>query len=261
MLSKLMATLTPTAVIGFVEIIFGMIAIAMAMKHASNLSSIVKTSSTRYLADFPSYLSDLAELLARAKKSIVIFCDHPAYGRFSSLQAFVNYKSVLEQKRAATNPPIAMDLTCLSKTQRAVVVDEQFAKMFTKKEDAFLAHLKRFLEDYGDPKDNAKDLALPRFSGLVEEANTDMIKDLFPHNSFELDQPMHFFFWVVDGVEAIFSIVNRSEKGLEHGFFTRDSRLINAFLDMRKQYQDEQKKRDMASVAKLAAKGAPDHSA
>ncbi|MFY9822894.1 MAG: hypothetical protein WAM82_16050 [Thermoanaerobaculia bacterium] len=59
--------MTIPLIIGIVEIVVGMIAIVIAMVHAQNLKSIVETSSTRYLADFPAYLSNIAEFLEKAK--------------------------------------------------------------------------------------------------------------------------------------------------------------------------------------------------
>src|SRR6185295_13442886 len=236
--------MTTALIVGIVEIVVGMVAIAMAMIHAQNLKSIVEPSSTRYLADFPSYLSNIAEFLEKATASIVIFCDFPAYGRFSSLQAFTDYKIVLERKRGAGVP---VHLTCLSPTQRALAIQQQFEKSFEKKpkSSAFLKLLKRFLDDYGVATDKPRELSPARFSELAEEANTDMIKEVFPrHDCFEVDQPMHIFFWMIDRREAVFSVVSRSEKALEHGFYTRDARLIEAFEAMRTRYQEEQKVQD-----------------
>ncbi|MFY9822889.1 MAG: hypothetical protein WAM82_16025 [Thermoanaerobaculia bacterium] len=178
----------------------------------------------------------------QAKTSIVIFCDFPAYGRFSNLQAFTGYKTVLERKRSSSD--VSIHLTCLSPKQRALAIQQQFEKSLEKKPRSkkFVQLLRRFLDDYGADTDNPRELDLKRFSELAEEANTDMVKEVFPKKDcLEVDQPIHIFFWLIDSREAIFSVVSRSEKALEHGFFTRDARLIEAFEAMRTRYQNEQR--------------------
>lgn len=220
-----------------IEIALGAIAIALAMFHAKDLKSIALRISTRYLDTFPDYLAEIAELLGRAKKSIVICSDFPAYGRFSNYHAFIDYEAILIKKRAAG---VSIDMTCLSRKQRAIAIEHQFRNEFAKKSGVFIRNLTGFLQAYGEAEDEALTIGLARFKELAEKSNSHMLNDtLNGHDYCEVKQPIHIFFWLVDGREAIFSIPSHSEKALEQGFYTCDGRLIEALKLMRHRYQKE----------------------
>ena len=235
-------------IVGVSEITLATVAILVAMRHATKLGALVETtraivdtSSTRYLEHFPHYLSRIAEFLAKATSRIDILCDFPAYGRFSSIQAFIDYKTVLERKQVEDD--FTINLTCLSPTYRRQALTQQFSSSFSGVRSApFLKQLDVFLRDYGNQTDNSENIGLERFADLAETANMAMVTDALHRRNFvEVDQPIHIFFWMIDQREAIFSIVNRSEKGLEHGFFTRDDRLIKGFLAICDEYRGREK--------------------
>ncbi|HEX3128422.1 MAG TPA: hypothetical protein VH394_13915 [Thermoanaerobaculia bacterium] len=242
------AQVSMTEVVGVIEILVGLIAIWMAMKHASDLKSLVQVASTRYLSDFPAYLSDLARLVTKAETSIVIFCDFPAYGRFSNHRAFIEYRYALEKKKIDIDN-IRIEITCLSKEQRRLAVRQQFENEFAIRSKKFSLLLEKFLADCGVTTHTAETLDLETFLDLAETANSDMLEEAFLHQHVEVDQPMHIFFWLIDGREAIFSVASRSEKALEHAFYTRDTRLIEAFESMRSLYQREQDGLKLARTA------------
>jgi hypothetical protein len=69
---------------------------------------------------------------------------------------------------------------------------------------------------------------------------------------------MHIFFWIVDDLEAIFAVASHTEKVLEHGFFTRDPRLIESFKAMRDLYRTELKSYNTLSSTIEATTATPE---
>jgi hypothetical protein len=68
--------------------------------------------STHRIGVFPKFLPQIAELLGSAEESIVIFCDFPAYGELSALDAFADYAEVVERKASM------ISLLCLDEDTR-----------------------------------------------------------------------------------------------------------------------------------------------
>jgi hypothetical protein len=62
---------------------------------ADELRGVARSVPTRGIGVFPSYLSEVPELISRAKESIKVLCDTPAHGAFSNTAAFAEYWKML----------------------------------------------------------------------------------------------------------------------------------------------------------------------
>jgi hypothetical protein len=250
--------MSPSAheVVLILEIVLAGAAIVLAFLHARHLKGLVGVVSTRYLSVFPLYLTDISQLTEKAKKSIIIFCDFPAYGEFSNSQAFTDYKFSLERKRRAG---VSIELTHLSPARMKETARQQFARDFGHRRhmSRFPHLLKEFYDEYGDVTTNRNDYE--EFLNLAVSVNIGVLQNVFHnHNCVAVTQHMHIFFWIVDDLEAIFAVASHTEKVLEHGFFTRDPRLIESFKAMRDLYHAELKSHNALSSTIETTTAAPE---
>ncbi len=83
------------------------------MHHANRLESVVGelrsialSLPTQGIGVFPSYMSEVSELVKRATKSVTILCDTPAHGAFSNTAAFTDYWASLRHMMVDGNVKI-----------------------------------------------------------------------------------------------------------------------------------------------------------
>lgn len=91
--------------LGLEAVVVAIVAVVVAIQHANELESVAdelrsvaRSVPTRGIGVFPSYVSDVADLVGRAKESITILCDTPAHGAFSNTVAFTNYWTALRHR-------------------------------------------------------------------------------------------------------------------------------------------------------------------
>lgn len=209
-----------------------------AQAHARALDILRRELPTRYIGQFPEYLQQIVDLLDRAQKEIVIFCDVPAYGSFSSPKRFMKYRQKLEDK-LADNVPV--QVTCLNNAGRMKVTRKQFSRTPWDewiKDPKNGEQLKWFLKHHG----KTDELSGDEFISLLEEDDEGMLKILRGAGAevSEVNRDILLYYWLVDNQEAIFAIMVLSEKAIEYGFRTTDQQLINALSEMRQQYLQQQ---------------------
>jgi len=221
------------------------LAISQLNAHTKKLEDIRGSLSTQYLGLFPDYLPDIVETLGRARTSIVIFCDYPAYGRFSSPDKWLEYKQVIEQKIQAG---VDVQLTCMNEERRTQYHRDQFRRIekdwerFRSKEPN-RNHLEQLFRHYREALDDARAdvdaLEFPDFTKLMTAANRWMLHEVFDKAKaapVELSVDMPLYFWLADGLHAVFAIPSLSDEATEYGFKTADGELITAFGEMRDRY-------------------------
>ena len=208
-----------------------------AKLHTAALDEVRKSLSTRYIGKFPEYYSTIVELLDRANHSIIIFCDFPAYGSFTDRPTWVRYHQTIERKSLQENMEIS--ITCLDEAHRSEYVKEQLFKDI-KGWDEWKQSERKRLEQLIKATPEA-----PNFDPLTREdllaifikAEQQELKTTFAAATRkEIDTIMPLYFWLIDGYSAIFAIPSLSERAVEHGFSTTDSKLTSAFLEMRDRY-------------------------
>jgi hypothetical protein len=214
------------------------------------LTEMQGSISTRYIAHFPFYFKDIVALIDKAQARIDIFCDLPAYGNFSSPQRFLDYKHKLEDKLGQR---LTVEMTCLNKEGRSALFEEQFGHDADWEKKKHSEDFRPLLADFlGDHKRLSELDSLTRdtFSGMLEERDNLMLtRSLSRATITETKAHVPIYFWLIDESEAIFAIPSLSEKELEHGFTTTDSRLIRCLIAMRNRYNSP---RDLPSVPPTA---------
>jgi hypothetical protein len=209
-----------------------------AQAHTKSLDILRRELPTRYIGQFPDYLQQIIDLFGRAEKEIVIFCDFPAYGSFSSPRRFVKYRQGLEDK-LADNVPV--QLTCLNTAGRMKVTRKQFSR---KPWDEWIKdpqndqQLKWFLKHHN----KSNELTGDEFIALLEEDDDGMLNIMRGAGAevYEANRDIPLCYWLVDNREAIFAIIVLSDNAIEYGFRTTDQQLINALSEMRQQYLQQQ---------------------
>jgi len=204
-----------------------------AQAHTNALDVLRRELPTRYIGQFPNYLQQIVDLMDRAERHIVIFCDFPAYGSFSSPRRFINYRQKLEEKLADNLP---VQLTCLDRDERIKVTRKQFSRPWDQwtRDPQHEEQLKSFLKHHG----KTGDLSGEDFISLLQEDDEVMLKTMRGAGAevIEVNKDMPLYYWVIDNQEAIFTITVLSEEVVEYGFRTIDQQLINALSEMRQQY-------------------------
>jgi hypothetical protein len=127
-----------------VAVTFGILAVRVALRHeqelrtvshglggvsvtltsvSQRLESVSDSVQTQPNGEFPSFLSQITELLAKAEKSITVMCDAPAYGIYSNGPEFDEYAAVLKGRIAlrSQNPAFSIDLMFLGDQEREAV--------------------------------------------------------------------------------------------------------------------------------------------
>jgi hypothetical protein len=233
-----------------VAIVLGIVALLVGIYHVSEIKLVLKSTkdqlknlneiqgsiSTRYLAEFPYFISDIVKLIKEARKEIIIFCDIPAYGQFSARSDWIQYSHAIEDLEGKAN----IKLTCLNPERRISFYYEQFLQELPwdtwKEVDNNKERLKQLLLAKSSTVD-VKDLTDDVFVKLLEDTNTLMLQGAFARAELrEIEFFMPTYFWLVDGTDAIFSIPALSGGHTEYGFITTDQKLIDALREMRERY-------------------------
>jgi hypothetical protein len=221
-----------------------------AKTQIGKLENLEKTSSTRYLDEFPKFLPRINELINNANDKLVIFCNIPAYGNFSDPLSWKLYCRAIEDTKEKER--FTLELVCLAPDHRLTSYNEVLHEWDTWKNDR-LEQLKNFLWERKkfwfvgkrpsptELQETLESLTRDDFKGLLEETNNEMIEGPFANIEprFIRGTRMPVFFWLADGRNAIFSIPARRKKHTELGFITSDSNLIDALLAIRARYLGE----------------------
>ena len=221
-----------------------------AKAQTASLESIFSSLSTRYIGDFPGYLSAIAEEIDKAEKSVSIFCDFPAYGCFSDPDKWLKYRYSIA-RRLAHN--VRVELTCLDREGRRKFSPEQFEKpngQWEKWKEERRTQLERFLGAHR-PNLALEALSKVEFLNILESVNGLMLDDTFaPAIKRQVRMDMPIYFWIIDNRIAFFAF-RYSHKTLECGFSTLDPKLIGSFLQMQGFFHEFLASEEMASEREL----------
>jgi hypothetical protein len=207
--------------------------------HRNMLDLILRGLSTHHIGQFPEYIIPIANMIEEAKSEIVLLCDFPAYGSFSAPHDFLRYRQVLERKMDEGK---AVRITCLNAQARVQLTREQFSiELRTwdkwKKRSTNHERLAAFLRS-NENGANVNTLTVEQFAVLLEEQDARLLRQyLLVADVKEISGHVPLYFWLIDGVKAIFSIPSFSEKASEHGFYTMDPHLITGFQDLEARYR------------------------
>jgi hypothetical protein len=237
------------AALEIIGLVLGIVALVLAVFHsyeirktAAELQSVSETLPTRHIGQFPDYLVHIAGVVERAKKSVCVLCDFPAYGSFSAPEAFLQYRQALEQLLARRNDDrVSVTLTCLIGKNRVEMIKEQFSREHREWETwKREAHPRTKLERLIELRNRATtvdDLSFDAFVNYLEDEDLRAIEGMFNGAKIrEVDAYVPLYFWLVDGKEAIFALPSFSEGSTEYGFYTRDSALIEGLVEVLNRY-------------------------
>jgi hypothetical protein len=201
---------------------------------ASSTAHLEEQLSTRRAGVFPSFVPKIVDLLRSANKSVLIFCDFPAYGDFSSPHSS-EYAAAVEEKGDKVS------LLCLGQVERselasAQIPAEDWNAWLRAHSDALRAFFKRCEPDGNhDYRTIARDALLP----ILDERDTRALDNEFAQATVHTTSlVMPLYFWIVDGERAIFSLAPLLKAdALEVGFHTTDTDLITALGDIFERYR------------------------
>lgn len=231
------------ALISTIGLIATIIALVLSLKQlrqahcqTRELEGIGRSLSTRYVGKFPAFLPELVSLIESAERDLVIFCDFPAYARFSDPQRWLEYRQVLERKNRHNG--FKLNFTCFDRQHRLIESRAQFGVTPEtleewRRDTAHREMLQGLVNEYRVVA-TIEDVDPGTFLELLERADTQVLDQVLTPPAMVRELPViPLFFWIADGKEAIFAFPSG---GSEYGFRTIDSQLISAFLDLVRQY-------------------------
>jgi hypothetical protein len=210
-----------------------------ARGHAETLRTIQDSLSTRFIGEFPSFLSKIVELIQGARQSITIVCDFPAYARFSDPANWREYRHEIERK---IQDNVRVSITCLNAERRLDFSRKQFSRERNWDEWKRRPDNEKKLLDLANTtnRDTINNLTQEGFYGLMEQADLAMLgEQLARAEKREINSNLPLYFWLVDEQRAIFAIPSYSDQATEYGFITYDPKLISAFKEMTELYLAE----------------------
>jgi hypothetical protein len=197
--------------------------------------------STRFIGEFPDFLPQLVGILEKAERDLIIVCDFPSYGQFSSPSDWKLYSRTIEDK---VNAKISLSLVCMNEIARANFAPKQFFPSppydttWSKYRDSRAKRKK--IQQLVERHDYPNSLSSLTFAEMIDLLEKDDLHAL--QRTFSRVRPFQtpMYFWVCDKKVAIFSfptydLANKSE----FAFLTFDRKLIQSLLQVFKGYQDE----------------------
>jgi hypothetical protein len=219
----------------FVALVLAIYQLRIANEQTRVLNGVSESLSTRYIGNFPFYLSEITRAIEGAQSSISICCDYPAYGCFSDPEGWLNYRFAIA-RRAADGVPI--EAIYLSEEGRRRFSPEQFGKSKLDAWDLWRAERMYDLEIFFQKKrEFLQKLEKVQFLDELEERNRLMINDTFrsaSHHEVGTDMPL--YFWIIDHRIAFFAF-RHSDKIIECGFRTSDKGLIESFEQVQEYFK------------------------
>ncbi len=210
----------------------------LSQELASSTVHLEEQLSTRRVGVFPRFLPKIVELLRSANESVLIFCDFPAYGDFSSPHSS-EYAARVKEKEDKVS------LLCLSQVERSKLVGEQIpADDWNAWLEAHSDKLQAFLKRSRlDGNHDHRTVARNQLLHILNERDTRALDSEFARATVHTTNlVMPLYFWIVDGERAIFSLAPLLKAdALEVGFHTTDQDLIKAFEDIFERYRQTAK--------------------
>lgn len=212
-------------------------------KQVEQILDIRRSLTTSFIGGFPDFIQPLISLIESAEKEILIFCDIPAYGCYTSPVNFFKYRQAIERK---INENIKVEITFLGTEWRRKAFEEQFIRHEyncagwvdedKRKLDAFLNYYPKSLLP-GNRFPDAATLDKSSLYTLIEKLDLFTINILSNAEPLEAAGTMPLIFWLKDDREAIFAIPAYEGEIKTLGFRTSDRALLDAFRYMSERYR------------------------
>ena len=189
--------------------------------------------STKYIDEYPGYMSEVASLISRAKRNIFITHVLQTKSTFTDYNAWLKYKQEIEQAQALrSGRDLKISAVFSNQPRQREFLEAQFA---TEKQDwdrwrsneVNRLKLKTFIQFFGDKESgeyNDNNISFEQFMGIFAETNRIATKELFCRAQvFEVDFRPQIFSWIIDdGAEAIFVVPVLKPVFTAHAFSTTD---------------------------------------
>lgn len=209
-----------------------------ARAQTKQLVEIHRSVSTRYIGTFPSYLPEIAATVQDAKDELIIFCDFPAYGCFSDPSGWLRYRHAIE--RQLLEKKVRVDLICLSDIARHKMAEKYYDQSWLDQkrisDSKFVEKIARYLKVCG-VNDNPNTITSLTLTKHLETDDTEALLRTFrgAHIT-QVAEYVPLYFWISDRKQAIFAFPGFADLSIEHGFATTDTKLLNAFLEVKERY-------------------------
>ena len=226
--------------------ILNLVALALAVwqmrqarSQTDDLKEIRASLSTRYLGEFPVYLSEIAGVVEEARGRLDIVCDVPAYGCLSDPRGWRLYCNALQRGHSAG---VRVTLICLDKPQLRELWRRQFAKTHDDWDGwkaSKAANLSALLRTAGDNRSVAE-ISFQDFLGILELVNERMLTESFAGATIKrVATAIPVCSWIADSTRTVFTMTTYTDEAIEHAFRTVDGKFIAALRDMQLGYQSD----------------------
>ncbi len=212
------------------------------------MDRISQSVSTKVIGPFPEYLETLSEILAGAKSSLCIVCPYPEHACFSCPDHYPAYEAAL--MAALRNSDMSVSMSVTTGELRLKHDREQFHVAHDKWDNWVKDNrtkLDLYYNRHSGTATNVQKLSSidglksaedwHRFQEACEQAALARWKDA--DGKFELtecSEIMPIFIWIVDGKEAVFTIMGYDENGLGYAVHTLDKGLVDALKSLCDRY-------------------------
>ncbi len=199
--------------------------------HEKQFKDIADSLSTQYLGQFPFNMKKIIDIVQGGQRKIRIMCDVPGYGVFSQEKEFRQYWNILKEK-AEDNIEISIALpkkeVRIEQTRKEFESygwDEMKKNNGDEIKSLFAANQNKppILDEISF--DDFLDSIEKKYCSLIEEVQVHKYKNI---KIIEIDKFPSYFYWVVDGMNAVFTMPKFDGDETEQCFFTSDDRLIKA---------------------------------
>jgi hypothetical protein len=85
------------AIVTLVSLIFALFTGWQNRRASVQLNEILNSLSTRFLGEYPKHIPEIVEALPKARSSVKILCDAPAYGAYANSELHLRYVNVIEE--------------------------------------------------------------------------------------------------------------------------------------------------------------------
>ena len=225
-------------VVTLIALILSIWQLLQARDQTNKLHEIHNSLSTRYIAPFPEYMSEVIKRIEQARTDVQIMVEFPAHCCFTDRESWLKYNYVIQQKR---EKGVLFDLTCPIESRRRAYSYEELSIVDGiwkewKKKPKYRERLMKILP----AGSNIDSLSIDDLVDTLENYDKKVLKDVFAGADVkELDRFMPLYFWIVDGEVAIFAFSVFGEETKGYGFFTSDQRFIKALIDIKSRYRSQ----------------------
>lgn len=243
---------------GVVSLFLGLIALAFSIyqtresnkqserlnKQSNSLSMITDSLSTKYIGEFPDYLSTITTLIEKAENEVRIIKTTPVQAYFTKPILWVNYSQALERK---VRSGVSIKIICLDENGRKKRLQLQYLKPEEEWNIWKANNINKINEfiRYRHQNVNTELLKSKEFINLLMSTQNELIKESFILKGIEvteINQIIPVQAWIIDASQAVFTIQTLPLQTVGHAFLTSDPRIVAALHQMTKYFTNETKK-------------------